>query len=764
MLSLCLLLPGLNLAGDVGENLLEPEKAFKLTSQLTASNTLIVRWKIAEGYYIYRNKIAFKSETPGYYIDQVNLPEGKIKHDEFFGDVEIYRNEVRVELPVSREPGAEPTLKLKAISRGCADIGVCYPPLTQLISFTFPAEVATTPTKSNPLSSLTDLLGNLGGGTNEFLEPDQAFKLNVDIKDSHTLVARWSIVEGYYLYRDKIAFALEDNDSIKLGPVSLANGKVKHDEFFGEVEIYDQSLEVNLPIERANEAESRITLETSYQGCANAGICYPPISKTVNLVLPPSGTTGQRNSKVVSNNATSEVNSAANTLSSPPLSDSESFKSEQDRIAETLVSGTTWLTVITFFGFGLMLALTPCVFPMIPILSGIIVGQGKSLTASKAFSLSLIYVLAMAITYTVAGVLVGLSGENVQAWFQNPWILSSFAIIFGLLALSMFGFYELQMPNAIQSRLTQISNHQRGGTLIGVAIMGFLSALIIGPCVTAPLIGALIYIADTGDAILGGLALFALSLGMGTPLLIIGASAGKLLPKAGPWMDTIKAVFGVLLLGVGIWLLERILPMQAIMVATSALLIISAIYMGAVDTPKQGGSGWFRLWKGVGLIMLLYGVVLLVGAAAGSKSMLQPLKGLVASTIPSTQTGLKFERIKGMEGLNAALARARQQKKPLMLDLYADWCNSCKEFEAYTFTDSQVQAALSDVILVQSDVTHNDESDRGLLKTLGVFGPPAILFYAWDGREQRAYRVVGFMPADKFRKHIERVLRGDATL
>lgn len=328
----------------------------------------------------------------------------------------------------------------------------------------------------------------------------------------------------------------------------------------------------------------------------------------------------------------------------------------------------------------------------------------------------------------------------------------------------MFGFYDLQMPNVIQSRLTQISNHQQGGTLIGVAIMGFLSALIVGPCVTAPLIGALIYIADTGDAILGGLALFALSLGMGSPLLILGASAGKLLPKAGPWMDTIKAVFGVLLLGVGIWLMERILPMQAIMVATSALLIISAIYMGAMDTLKQDGSGWFRLWKGVGLIMLLYGAVLLVGAAAGSKSMLQPLKGLVANTSSSTQTGLKFERIKGVEGLNAALARAREQKKPLMLDLYADWCISCKELEAYTFTDSQVQAALSDTILVQSDVTLNDESDRGLLKTLGLFGPPAILFYTRNGTEQQAYRVVGFMPADKFRKHVERALRGDATL
>ncbi len=764
MLLSCSLLPGLNLAEDVGDNLLEPAKAFELNVRIKAPNTIIANWKIADGYYLYRSKIAFQSDTPGYHIDLPNLPVGKIKHDEFFGDVEIYRQKVRIELPVSRDPSAEPTLQLKAVSQGCADIGVCYPPLTQTVSLSFPTEVTKNPTSTNPLASLTELVGNMGGDTNDFLLPDQAFKFKVNIRDPHTLVARWNIVEGYYLYRDKITFALTDSAGTELGSVSLANGKIKQDEFFGTVEIYDQSFEVNLPLKRVVEAESHLTLETRYQGCANAGICYPPISKTVNLVLPPVEAADRGALTGPLSKTSSEANSPAKTRSTFPVSETGDFESEQDRIAQKLASGTTWLTIITFFGFGLMLAFTPCVFPMIPILSGIIIGQGKAITTTKAFSLSLIYVLAMAVTYTAVGVLVGLSGENVQAWFQNPWILSSFAAVFVLLALSMFGFYDLQMPSIIQSRLTQISNHQQGGTLIGVAIMGFLSALIVGPCVTAPLIGALIYIANTGDAILGGLALFALSLGMGTPLVIIGASAGKLLPKAGPWMDTIKAVFGVLLLGVGIWLMERILPIETIMVATGVLLIISAIYMGAVDTLKQEGSGWFRFWKGLGLVMLFYGVLLLVGAAAGSKSMLQPLKGLVADTIPSTKHGLEFERVKGMEGLNAALAKARRQQKPLILDLYADWCISCKEMEAYTFTDSQVQAALSNAILVQSDVTHNDELDQGLLKTLGLFGPPAILFYTWDGKEQRAFRVVGFMPADKFRQHVEQALRGDATL
>ncbi|MCP4410890.1 MAG: thioredoxin fold domain-containing protein, partial [Gammaproteobacteria bacterium] len=309
-------------------------------------------------------------------------------------------------------------------------------------------------------------------------------------------------------------------------------------------------------------------------------------------------------------------------------------------------------------------------------------------------------------------------------------------------------------------------NHQQRGTLAGVAIMGFLSALIVGPCVTAPLIGALIYIADTGNALLGGVALFALSMGMGAPLLVIGTSAGKLLPKVGPWMEATKAVFGVLLLGVGIWLLERILPIETIMVLTGVLLIVSAIYMGAIDTIKQETSGWFRLWKGMGLVILIYGALLLVGAAAGSKSILQPLKGIVmaSSATSLNQHGLEFERIKGMPGLKSALDRASQAQQPLMLDLYADWCIRCKEMEAYTFTDAKVQAALNNVILVQADVTRNDEADQQLLKELGLFGPPAILFYTDSGQERRPYRVVGFMPAEQFSQHAVKALNGDATL
>ncbi|MFV2005298.1 MAG: protein-disulfide reductase DsbD, partial [Gammaproteobacteria bacterium] len=424
----------------------------------------------------------------------------------------------------------------------------------------------------------------------------------------------------------------------------------------------------------------------------------------------------------------------------------------------------TWLMLLVFFGAGLLLAFTPCVFPMIPILSGIIVGQGEDMTTRKAFYLSLVYVLAMAVTYTTVGILVGLSGENIQAWFQDPWIISSFVAIFIALSFSMFGFYDLQMPASIQSKLTSMSNSQQGGSLIGVGIMGFLSALIVGPCVTAPLVGALIYIAETGDAVLGGMALFSLSMGMGAPLLLIGASAGKYLPKAGMWMDAVKAVFGVLLLGLGIWLLERVAPEWFTMLLWATLIIVSAIYMGAVDSLGEGSSGWKKLWKGLGALLLIYGIIILLGLAGGNRNVFQPLKGLGISQGMSTGSTvqaehLKFIQIKGVDGLNAELAKAKAAGKPVMLDFYADWCVSCKEMEVLTFGDPAVQKALEGVVLLQADVTPNDKKDVELYKHFGIIGPPSIMFFGADGIERRNHRIVGYMPAEKFSQHVKQALK-----
>ena len=582
-----------------------------------------------------------------------------------------------------------------------------------------------------------NLLDSLGGAEDDILDPDDAFKISYDTQPGLFKV-NWEIADGHYLYRDKMQVTTEE-PGINSNSLIMPQGDAKDDPIFNKtLYVFHNNVEIALPYQYNNSGDKEATFKVKYQGCSEiSGICYPPQTKKFTVKLSPVSTAQA---------------AAIDSNSSEPVS-------EQDEIANVLKSGNTWLTLIIFFGAGLLLAFTPCVFPMIPILSGIIVGQGKDITTSKAFYLSLVYVLAMALTYTIVGILVGLSGENIQAWFQNPWIIGSFVAIFVALSFSMFGFYDLQMPASIQSKLTNISNSQQGGNIAGVAIMGFLSALIVGPCVTAPLVGALIYIAETGDAVLGGMALFSLSMGMGAPLLLIGASAGKFLPKAGAWMDAVKAVFGVLLLGLAIWLLERVAPAAATMALWAALIIVSAIYMGAMDSLAEGSSGWKKLWKGLGVLLLIYGIIILLGLASGNRNVYQPLKGLAGISGSATQVEqLNFKKIKGVEGFNAELEKATAAGKTVMLDFYADWCVSCKEMEAFTFSDPAVHKALDGVVLLKADVTLNDEKDTELYKHFGIIGPPSIMFFGTDGKENKNYRVVGFMPADKFSEHVKRAL------
>jgi len=491
-----------------------------------------------------------------------------------------------------------------------------------------------------------------------------------------------------------------------------------------------------------------------YQGCAERGICYPPATQRVSLDLPATAAATR-----IAATRTPEPRGAGVSPSDAAVASTEQPVSESDQIAAVLAGGNLWAVIALFFGFGLLLAFTPCVFPMIPILSGIIAGQGPQITARKAFVLSLVYVLAMALTYTAAGVLAGMFGANLQAAFQNPWILSFFALIFVALAMSMFGFYELQLPSSLQTKLSEISNRQQGGTLAGVAIMGLLSALIVGPCVAPPLAGALIFIGQTGDAILGGAALFALSMGMGTPLIAIGTSAGKLLPRAGAWMDAVKAVFGVALLGVAIVLLERILPPAAAMVLWALLLICSAVYLGALQQLPPDSGGWKKLWNGLGLFLLAYGLLMLIGAAAGGKDTVQPLRGLGLGSGGAAQQHAAFKRIKTAADLDREIAAAAGAGRPVMLDFYADWCVSCKEMERYTFSDPAVIAEMDRFVLLQADVTANDEQDQALIQgRFGIPGPPAILFFDFDGQELRGYRVIGFKPAEEFADHLRKAV------
>jgi thiol:disulfide interchange protein DsbD len=740
------------------EEPLPPDQAFQISGRTTDDDRLIVEWQIADGYYMYRDKIRFETDDMGFELGSPRLPEAEIKRDKYFGDVAIYRGWVGVEIPLRRMQGAAETLLLKARIQGCADMGFCYPPHEQALRLALAPQAGRQTILDLPQQSIAETPFNIASDEQELLDVDQAYILDAEVEDASHLRLTWRIAEGTYLYHDKIELSLAENPALAIGSYQLPEPEIKQDSVkpdgtIGDVAVYHDGIDLIVPLLRSSPDPQDLELTVKYQGCAEIGICYPPVSKGFTLSLPGVG-------EAAASEPVANLPALQNT---PPAPQNQEPASELDRITDTLQGGSTLVVVGVFFLFGLGLAFTPCVFPMIPILSGIIAGQGSNITTRKAFILSFVYVLAMALTYTAAGVAAGYSGGNLQAYFQDPWILSAFALVFVLLALSMFGFYELQLPSSLQSKLTEVSNRQQGGTLLGVAVMGFLSALIVGPCVAPPLAGALIYIGQTGDAALGGLALFALSMGMGAPLIAIGTSAGKLLPRAGAWMDAVKGVFGVALLGVAILLIERIIAPDAAMLLWGILFIVSAIYMGALRHLEIEASGWQKLWKGLGVVFLVYGALMLVGAAAGGKDTLQPLRGLAfagSGGTAETTAELRFTRIKSLDDLQREVAAASARGQPVMLDFYADWCISCKEMEKYTFSDPQVIDALSDTHLLQADVTANDETDQALLQGhFGLPGPPALFFYGADGRERKAYRVVGYMPAAEFSAHVRRALR-----
>lgn len=608
------------------------------------------------------------------------------------------------------------------------------------------------------ITSLTSLSGK--ANEEEFLDPEVAFSVTASMKDANTLSAHFKVAPKYYLYQERLGFSVASGE-VSLSKPLLPAATLKNDPNFGDVLIYKENFTVDIPVQGTGKFE----LLVKFQGCADAGLCYPPQKQTIALSAE-AGNLSQNNSvdrfiQQAKQQSATAVDQRANTSSSATDFDKSAQQelSESDRIAGMLTGGNIGLTLLFFFGVGLLLAFTPCVFPMIPILSSIIVGQGESLTTRRAFTLSLVYVLAMASTYTIAGVLAGLFGANLQAAFQNPWILSAFSLIFIALALSMFGFFELQLPASVQAKLADISNKQQGGTLAGVAVMGFLSALIVGPCVAPPLAGALIYIGQTGDAFLGGAALFALSMGMGLPLLAVGTAAGKYMPRAGGWMDAVKAVFGVALLAVAIWMLSRILPESISLLLWAALAISSAIYLGAFDAAT---SGWQKLWKSLGLLGFIWGVFLLIAVASGGKSSLTPLSHWVASSSASASNSVNahdlFQRVNSSAELDTVLAEAKSKQQVVMLDFYADWCVSCKEMEQFTFTDTRVASQMQQMKLVQIDLTDNTAEHQALLKRFGLVGPPAILFFDANGNERRGLRVVGFMKADAFTQQLSKAI------
>ncbi|MGB4812895.1 MAG: protein-disulfide reductase DsbD [Methylophilaceae bacterium] len=581
-------------------------------------------------------------------------------------------------------------------------------------------------------NSSSGLLDGLVDDSNAgFLHPDAAFKLELSGVNKAQIDASFIVATGYYLYHDRIKFVLAPGTPATIASIDLPKGEMKDDPSFGKMEVYHHDFNAKINLADVNTKEVKI--EATYQGCSEKGLCYSPVKKTFNVALP----------------ATPINNSATNsTIANEALETNAS--SSDSQAANLLRSGNWWLIILGFFTAGLLLSFTPCVFPMIPILSSIIIGKNAQKSRLYAFNLSLAYTLGMCLTYTLAGIAAGLSGQMLSNALQTPWALGAGALVFALLSLSMFGFYELKLPNFIENKFLNWNQRFKGGSYFSDFIMGALSALIISPCVAAPLAGALLYISKTHDVVLGGVALFSLSLGMGMPLLAIGASAGTLLPKAGSWMNAVRNVFGVIMLGVAVWLISPVIPMAIQLVLWAALLIVPAIFMHAIDPLPTDSKPILRLFKGLAIMMLVTGLVMLVGAFSNAKSPLQPLGGILVKTGASVQQQalLNFTRIKNSAELDAQLAGANG--KPIMLDFYADWCVACKELEQFTFSDPRIRVALKDTLLLQIDMTNNTDEDKALLARFNLFGPPGIIFFNQQAKEEKLLKVVGFKNADDF--------------
>ena len=579
-------------------------------------------------------------------------------------------------------------------------------------------------------------------GSSDFLPVDEAFRPRVTAIDGNTVEVSIQVTPGYYLYKDKISTATA-SPRVQLGKLDLPPGEMKTDQYFGDMEVYHEDVFAVLPLARATPESMDLELDLKYQGCADGGICYMPVTRRLTVSLP----------TATAVSALSAID-AGGPGGAPTVS-------EQARLAALISGAGMWVVLATFFGAGLLLAFTPCVLPMVPILSGIIAGEGDNVSPARGFSLAFTYVMGMAVVYTGAGIAAAAVGIQLQAIFNQPWVLILFSGLFVVLALGMFGLFDLQMPSAIQTRLATASGKQKSGTLVGAFVMGALSSLIVTACVAPPLVASLTVIGQAGDMLRGGAALFALSLGMGAPLLLVGASAGKLLPKAGSWMVAVRNAFGFMMLGLAIWMLSRILPGTVTLALWGVLIFMAGVYLGGLTTLTPQAAAPQKLGKGFGLLAVIYGAVLIFGSLAGGHSVVQPLAGFRLGgpddpTVAAEERGLEFRRIKTVADLEAALAAAAAEDRSAMLDFYADWCVSCIEMEHYTFTDAGVQEALSNTVLLQADVTANDEADQALLKRFGVFGPPTIIFFGPDGVERQGFEVVGFMKPEHFRAHVQR--------
>jgi thiol:disulfide interchange protein DsbD len=704
------------------DELLDVDQAFTPEIIEVSIDKIKLRFNIADKYYLYKHAFKFPNKESLVAFGAAQIPDGEKKEDEFFGEVETYHHQVDIIVPYQNPDSlglAEFTFKYQ----GCAEAGICYPPQRKTIEIQLPVPQANVLHGDNSLPGNTpnglgidSVDSQWSGQMDSVLPEEQAFKVEAIALDNQLLSARFTMSDNVYLYKNKVKLT-SLTDGIIIKQLKFPPSKIKDDPHFGEVEVFFDQIEVDVEIERTQAAGDKLELFAEFQGCVDEGICYPPATRTIILDLP----------KISIVQAATDYNQL----------------SEQAVIQENLEKNAWWKTILRFFGFGLLLALTPCIFPMIPILSGLIMGQGE-ITRSRAFMLSLIYVLAMALAYTAAGVIAGLLGANIQAAFQKPWIIITFSMVFVALAMSMFGYYELQLPASWQTKLSNISNKQKSGSYIGVAIMGFLSAIIVGPCVAPPLAGAVLYISNTGDPIVGGFALFAMSIGMGVPLLLIGASAGKWMPKSGGWMNVVKAFFGIALLAMAIWFLSRIIPGPVTLTLFGILALLSSVfwYRYALKNGVKGKMiGLFLLFK---IALLGIGVVQIIGAIRGNTDFMHPL----------TKHETNFTLIKSYDDLQKAIL---ETEKIVLLDFYADWCVECVHMEGATYSKQAVKNELERFLVLKADVTDQDDIDKELMKKFKIIGPPATLFFGKDDLLIKQHSFFGFKGPDDFIAHLKKM-------
>jgi thiol:disulfide interchange protein DsbD len=548
----------------------------------------------------------------------------------------------------------------------------------------------------------------------KFLSPQEAFKINI-IKEQNKVRVELNVADNIYVYKNKLKVILDDNNEQNItSKIQLPQFERFHDE-----DVYFKNLSFDIPYSIVADAK---TITVKYQGCSSEGLCYSPLSQKIVL-----------KEDVVENKKNEEIKETPKT------------ENETDMIVNSLKGDNLFTTLGLFFGFGLLLALTPCIFPMIPILSGIIVGASKhgKMTAFRGFTLSVVYVLSMSFAYTIAGVIAGVFGANLQAYLQNPYVLTTFALVFVLLALSMFGYYKLELPQSLTHKINKMSHNKEKDGVVGIAIMGFLSALIVGPCVAPPLAGALVYIGQTGDAILGGAALFAMSLGMGLPLLLIGIGAGKFMPRPGGWMDSVSKIFGIVMLGIALWLLERVIPSVVTVYVWAMLLVATGIYLSKFH---------HIVTRTISLLITVLGVVIFVGAISGSTNPLNPLEKFTSGKIAVQNSEITFKKVLSLKELNEEIAKST---KPVLVDFTAKWCIACKEFENITFKDQRVIDKLQSFNLIKVDVTDNSDEEKEIMDNFNLFGPPAILFFK-DKNELKELRIVGYKNPEEFLSNLSK--------